>query len=225
MADVILNLVNIPIFKKLLSMPLQDLFNGIENQTLRDIRPKIDIRSHRDFDVDLEGDILEWSDENSTINLEKSIIFQTINNEKISEFGILLAKWASQSEWKCWDARLFLYIEPLLDRPIESSDEFLMYTTWNDFADVLSRTDKKGYSESVVLDWMKRREGFGETMEPSEDPRILPTMATHKLSSESLHVFLNNLKSKDINLLIGREYLEPTLWSIGGISLVDIMEI
>ena len=62
-------------------------------------------------------------------------------------------------------------------------------------------------------------------MEPSEDPRILPTMATHKLSSESLHVFLNNLKSKDINLLIGREYLEPTLWSIGGISLVDIMEI
>ena len=61
MADVILNLVNIPIFKKLLSMPLQDLFNGIENQTLRDIRPKIDIRSHRDFDVDLEGDILELS--------------------------------------------------------------------------------------------------------------------------------------------------------------------
>ena len=36
MADVILNLVNIPIFKKLLSMPLQDLFNGIENQNLRD---------------------------------------------------------------------------------------------------------------------------------------------------------------------------------------------
>ena len=42
MADVILNLVNMPIFKKLMIMPLQDLFNEIEVQTLRDKRPELD---------------------------------------------------------------------------------------------------------------------------------------------------------------------------------------
>jgi len=208
-----------------MSIPLRDLFNGIEDQTLRDIRPELDIRFHRDFDVDLEGDILEWSDKNSSLDLDKSIIMQTISNEKISELGILLAKWSSESEWKCWEARLFLYLEPSLNRPIENSDEFLLFSIWNDFASALSRTDKKSYSESVVLDWMERREGFGETMEPSEDPRILPTMAAHKSSSELLHIFLDNLQSKDISLLIGREYLEPTLWSINGASLADSMEI
>jgi len=224
MADVILNLVNMPIFKKLMSMPLQDLFNEIEVQTLRDKRPELDTRFHRDFDVDLEGDILEWSDKNSTLDFSKSIILQPVSKGDINEFGILLAKWSSKSEWKCWDARLFLYLEPSLNNPIESSDEFLSFSTWNDFAIALSRTDKKSYSESVVLDWMGRREGFGETMEPSEDPRILPTMAAHKSSSELLHIFLDNLQSKDISLLIGREYLEPTLWSINGVSLVDSME-
>ena len=70
---------------------------------------------------------------------------------------------------------------------------------------------------------MKRREKLGETMEPSEDPRILPTMEAHKSSCESLHVFFENFQSKDISLLIGREYLESTLWSIDEISLIEEM--
>ena len=55
---------------------------------------------------------------------------------------------------------------------------------------------------------MKRREELGETMEPSEDPRILPTMNSHSDSSELLHIFLNNFDSEDVGLLIGREYQE-----------------
>ena len=68
---------------------------------------------------------------------------------------------------------------------------------------------------------MNRREKLGETMEPSEDPRILPTMSSHSSTSELLHIFLNNLDSKNISLLIGREYLEYELWSLNGDSLYD----
>jgi len=223
MVDVILNLVNMSLFRELSIMPLQDLFNKIENQSLRTKRPELDTRFHRDFEVDLEGDILEWYDKNLELDVSKSIMMQTIPKLELAEFGILLAKWCSQSEWRCWEARLFLYVEPLLSQSITDSDEFLDFSTWINFAHALSITDKKSYSESVVLDWMKRREELGETMEPSEDPRILPTMEAHKSASKSLHIFLDNFKSKDISLLIGREYLEPTFWSINEVPLVEEM--
>lgn len=224
MVDVILNLVNMSFFKELSSMPIQDFLNKLENQTLRDKRPELDIRFHRDFEVDLEGDILEWFDKNLSLDFSKSIIEQKISLDQRAEIGILLAKWCSKSEWRCWEARLFLYVEPSLSDTIDGSDQFLEFSIWKDFANALSSTDRKSYSESVVLDWMKRREKLGETMEPSEDPRILPTMGAHKLSSKSLYIFFDNFQSKDISLLIGREYLEPTLWSIDGVSLVDLME-
>ena len=223
MVDVILNLVDMSIFRELSRMPLQDVLDKIENQTLRDKRPELDIRFHRDFEVDLEGDILEWFDRNLSLDLSKSIIAQKISLEQRAEIGILLAKWCSKSEWKCWEARLFLYVEPSLSKTIENPDQFLQFSIWNNFANALRVTDKKSYSESVVLDWMKRREELGETMEPSEDPRILPTMEAHKSSSESLYIFFDNFQSKDISLLIGREYLESTLWCIDEVALTDKM--
>ena len=225
MADVILNLVNHSNFKKLVSMPLQDFFEKVEDGSLRDYRPELDNRFHREFDVDLEGDIMEWSDKNSDIILSKTILSQSIKDSNIAELTILMAKWCSFSEWRCWDARLFLYIEPLLEYNISNTNEFLKFSLWKDFISSLSKTDKKSYSESVVLDWMNRREQLGETMEPSEDPRILPTMGSHSSASELLYIFLNNLDSKNISLLIGREYLEYELWSLNDYSLYDLGEI
>ena len=225
MADVILNLVNHSNFKKLVSMPLQDFFEKVEDGSLRDYRPELDNRFHREFDVDLEGDIMEWSDKNSDIILSKTILSQSIEDSNIAELTILMAKWCSVSEWRCWDARLFLYIEPLLEYNISNTNEFLKFSLWKDFISSLSKTDKKSYSESVVLDWMNRREQLGETMEPSEDPRILPTMGSHSSASELLYIFLNNLDSKNISLLIGREYLEYELWSLNGDPLYDLGEI
>ena len=60
MADVILNLVNHSNFEKLVSMSLKELFQKVEDGSLRDYRPELDNRFHREFDVDLEGDILAW---------------------------------------------------------------------------------------------------------------------------------------------------------------------
>jgi hypothetical protein len=222
MADVILNLVHHSNFKKLVSLPLQELFEKVEDSSLRNYRPELDNRFHRDFDVDLEGDIMEWSDKTPGLVLSDDLYSQPIKESEIAELTILLAKWCSFSEWRCWDARLFLYVEPMLKYNISSPNEFLNFSLWNDFMNSLSKTDRKSYSESVVLDWMSRREELGETMEPSEDPRILPTMNSHKISSESLHIFLNSFDSKDISLLIGREYLEHELWSLNGNFLYGV---
>ena len=222
MADVILNLVKHSNFEKLVSMPLQDFFEKVENGTLRSYRPELDNRFHREFEVDLEGDIMEWYDKNSDLIMSKTILSQSIKDSSLAELKILMAKWCSFSEWRCWDARLFLYIEPLLEYNISNTNEFLKFSLWKDFISSLSKTDKKSYSESVVLDWMNRREQLGETMEPSEDPRILPTMSSHSNASELLHIFLNNFDSKNISLLIGREYLEYELWSLNGDLLYDV---
>ena len=225
MADVILNLVNHSNFEKLVSMSLKELFQKVEDGSLRDYRPELDNRFHREFDVDLEGDILEWSDNNSDLIMSKTILSQSIKDSNIAELTILMAKWCSFSEWRCWDARLFLYVEPMLEYNISNTTDFLKFSLWEDFVSALSKTDKKSYSESVVLDWMNRREQLGETMEPSEDPRILPTMGSHSSASELLYIFLNNLDSKNISLLIGREYLEYELWSLNDYSLYDLGEI
>ncbi|MBC64798.1 MAG: hypothetical protein CMB15_04125 [Euryarchaeota archaeon] len=222
MADVILNLVHHSNFKKLVSLPLQELFEKVEDSSLRNYRPELDNRFHRDFDVDLEGDIMEWSDKTPGLVLSDDLYSQPIKESEIAELTILLAKWCSFSEWRCWDARLFLYVEPMLKYNISSPNEFLNFSLWNDFMNSLSKTDRRSYSESVVLDWMSRREELGETMEPSEDPRILPTMNSHRTSSESLHIFLNSFDSKDISLLIGREYLEHELWSLNGNFLYGV---
>lgn len=222
MADVILNIVHHSNFQKLVSMPLQELFEKVEDSSLRNYRPELDNRFHRDFDVDLEGDIMEWSDKNSDLVLSDTIYSQPIKESEIAELTILLAKWCSFSEWRCWDARLFLYVEPMLEYNISNPNEFLKFSLWEDFMFSLSKTDKKSYSESVVLDWMSRREELGETMEPSEDPRILPTMSSHSTSSELLHIFLDSFDSKNISLLIGREYLEYESWSLNGSYLYDL---
>ena len=225
MADVILNLVHHSNFQKLVSMTLQELFEKVEDSSLRNYRPELDSRFHRDFDVDLEGDIMEWSDKISDLVISETIYSQPIKESEIAELTILLAKWCSFSEWRCWDARLFLYVEPMLEYNISNSNDFLKFSLWEDFMYSLSKTDKKSYSESVVLDWMSRREELGETMEPSEDPRILPTMSSHSTSSELLHIFLDSFDSKNISLLIGREYLEYESWSLNGSYLYDLEEI
>ena len=79
------------------------------------------------------------------------------------------------------------------------------------------------YSESVILDWMSRREALGETMEPSDDPRILPTMESHKTLSESLFSLIDHSRRSGDPILIGREYLDPVDWYLGGVRIADSM--
>ena len=224
MADIILLLVDREGFDSLCSKPLGELLEGMETRTLRALRPEPDARFHRGFDVDIEGDVMEWFDAKSNLDPSKPLTEQGLDSESTCELALALARWCSFGEWSCWDARLFLYIEPLLGRNL-SGEEFLQQHVWSEFSDSLSRTDKVSYSESVVLDWMSRRQNLGETMEPSEDPRILPTMESHRSASESLFDFLYRARNEGMSMLIGRDLLEPWLWSLDSQSLDEALEV
>ena len=224
MVDVILLLVDREAFDSLCSKPLGELLEGMEGRALRTLRPEPDARFHRGFDVDIEGDMMEWFDAKGNLDPSKPLAEQGLDSESTCELALALARWCSFGEWSCWDARLFLYLEPLLGRNL-SGEEFLQQQVWSEFSDSLSRTDKVSYSESVVLDWMSRRQNLGETMEPSEDPRILPTMESHRSASESLFDFLSRARNEGMSMLIGRELLEPWLWSLDSQSLDEALEV
>ena len=165
MADVMLLLVDREAFDRLCSMPLEQLLDGMQGQALRDSRPEADPRFHRGFDADLEGDVLEWSDETEGAEPAVSLSEQPIDSESACGLALALARWCSIGEWRCWDARLYLYIEPLLDRNF-SAEEFLRPEVWAEFSEALANTDRVSYSESVVLDWMSRRQELGAFRRP-----------------------------------------------------------
>ena len=224
MADVILQLVDRTALRNLHSMPLGELLDGMDSQSLRDLRPSVDPRFHRPFDVDLEGDILEWFDANEEIERSENLANQNLDEYSTCELALNLAHWCSLGEWRCWEARLFLYVEPMLDRDI-SAAEFLSYNMWSELSESLATSDRVSYSEAVVLDWMNRRQELGETMEPSEDPRILPTMEAHRSSSDSLFSFLERHREEGYSILIGRDFLEPPIWTLDSGSPMNLMEV
>jgi hypothetical protein len=45
------------------------------------------------------------------------------------------------------------------------------------------------------MDWMRRREELGETLDETKDPRILPTLSSHNKLTSTLHHLLLNCKN------------------------------
>ncbi len=219
MVDVMLHLVDRGLLDEIMSMTGGDISSGMEGSSLRNFRPEADPRFHRDFDVDLEGEVLELIDASADLGRNEKL--SHVASDASMELGLLLAKWCSSAQWRCWEARLFLYVEPILDGPVSDSDDFLLPGVWEQFSEALSRTDRSSYSESVVLDWMSRREEMGETMEPSEDPMILPTMESHRTLSESLFNIMESLRRSEMELMAGREFLEAGRWMLGRSTLSE----
>ncbi len=184
MVDVMLHLVDRVQLDEIMSMTVEDISIAMEDSSLRNYRPEADPRFHRDFDVDLEGEVLELIDGSPDITRDEKI--SQSSHDASMELRLLLSKWCSSAQWRCWDARLFLYVEPM-----------------------------PSYSESVVLDWMSRREEMGETMEPSEDPMILTTMESHRTLSESLFNIMESHRRSEMELMAGREFLEAGRWMLG----------
>ena len=219
MVDVILYLVDRGLLDELMIMSVGEISSAMEAASLRGSRPEADPRFHRDFDIDLEGEVLELIDESEELDAVGSLAEK--ESDSAMELSLLLARWCSTAQWKCWSARLFLYVEPLIQSPLSGEDAFLDYGVWEQFSGALSRTDRSSYSESVVLDWMSRREEMGETMEPSEDPMILPTMESHRTLSESLFNIIESLRGSEMELMAGREFLEAGRWMLGSSTLSE----
>jgi len=217
MVDVILHLVDRVLLGELMAMSVSEISSSMEAASLRGSRPEADPRFHRDFDVDLEGEVLELIDDSEGLGEGSSLAEE--ESDSAMELSLLLARWCSTAQWSCWDARLFLYVEPFIESQLSGQDAFLEYGVWEQFSEALSRTDRSSYSESVVLDWMSRREGTVETMEPSEDPMILPTMESHRTLSESLFNIMESLRGSEMELMAGRDFLEAGRWMLGRLTL------
>ena len=84
--------------------------------SLRGSRPEADPRFHRDFDVDLEGEVLELIDDSEGLGEGNSLAEE--ESDSAMELSLLLARWCSTAQWTCWDARLFLYLEPFIESPL-----------------------------------------------------------------------------------------------------------
>ena len=209
MVDVILRLIDSNALNRLRSMSIEQLVLAFESGRLGDERPAGDPRFHRSFSVDIEGDFLEWADKS--------------NGQLDAAASLILCDWSSVAEWRCWDGRLFLYIEPILDENFEDTEEFLKLDVWDRLASRLSTKDRQSYSESVIIDWMQRREQLGDTLNPDEDPRILPTMESHKSLTESLFDFMELYQEEGLNLLIGQDYLDPEEWILSGKKLQEVL--
>ena len=209
MVDVILRLIDSNALNRLRSMSIEQLVLAFESGRLGDERPAGDPRFHRSFSVDTEGDFLEWADKS--------------NGQLDAAASLILCDWSSVAEWRCWDGRLFLYIEPILDENFEDTEEFLKLDVWDRLASSLSTKDRQSYSESVIIDWMQRREQLGDTLNPDEDPRILPTMESHKSLTESLLDFMELYQEEGLNLLIGQQYLDPEEWILNGKKLQEVL--
>jgi len=219
MVDVLLHLVDRGLLEEIMSMTVGDISSAMEGSSLRASRPEADPRFHRDFDVDLEGEVLELIDR--SVDLGEGVQLSQATGDASMDLRLLLAKWCSSAQWRCWEARLFLYVEPMLEGPVADSDDFLLPEVWDQFSEALSSTDRSSFSESVVLDWMSRREDMGETMEPAEDPMILPTMESHRTLSESLFNVMESLRRSEMELMAGREFLEAGKWMLGRAKLSE----
>lgn len=214
MADVILYLVNRKSFSSMLNFTVSEIINQIENKQFSTKRPEMIYDFYRDFDVDIEGEILDLFDKNES-NLEINNKISNLNSDSKNDLILLLAKWSSVAQWSCWDARLFLYLEPYLEKNVKNVDEFLEPELWHNFHHQMSIFDQRSFTESVVLDWMNRREKLGESMEPSEDPKILPTMNSHNELSKLLFNFIKKSSHPELELMIGRDYLDSESWYLG----------
>lgn len=208
MVDVILRLVDTGTLERLRSMGVDQLVLAFESGRLGEERPAGDPRFHRGFGVDIEGDFLEWAD--------------AADGGLDAAASLIMCDWASVAEWRCWDGRLFLYVEPMLDEKFEDVEAFGSAEVWQRLAVALASSDRESYSESVILDWMERRQELGETLNPDEDPRILPTMESHRTLTASLYDFIELSRDPGLSLLIGREYLDADNWVLNGAPLAEV---
>jgi hypothetical protein len=268
MADLMLRLVDSALWHSLLERPISTLICDFESGDGREERPNPDPRLEVAFDVDVEGEFLEWIDHSDLANgsshplggdsgggvdvggkhsvvkdgggssevhedvgarsLLESIQIawrsKELSDAKACEPLLILADWASVGYWTTWEARGLLYIEPLLKEMLENSEELYDSVIWAEVGLALSRLDELGYTESVVLDWMQRRDELGETLDATDDPRIVPTMAAHERAASTLHYAMNSLRhSKELISIVGREYELSGHFLPNGQRLIDIV--
>jgi hypothetical protein len=215
--DMRLHLVDGDVLLDVLKMDWNTLLSKIDDLSIRELRPKLDSKLNRDFDIDCEAefmDLVESIDDAGTVK-------QVLSKNSAHDALLKLVEWSSIGYWEAWEGRCFIYLENAIGKEISDVEEMYSHSTWAELRSALSSMSESEYSEKVCEDWMQRRTDLGETLDEKKDPRIIPTFEAHDRTSRLLHYVVN--KTGYVQLL-GRDHLESRQWGHGDWNLAYLLD-
>ena len=191
-----------------------ELRASMERGDLRPQRPLKDDELTTMFAIDAEAELLDWMDDHPAD--DSLLTLEALRSSTDGEEGLLrLMRWASPGHWEVWEGRAFLYLEEAIQREVEDIHELYTQDVWDDVISRLYGMAPAEYAERVVLNWMNRRIALGETIEESEDPKIVPTFNAHQRAAEALVHTVNRTKENNLAFVLGREHLDAAKWGFG----------
>ena len=111
--ETVLLIVDEKSLNEILNSGWNNLYQGMEKGTIRDIRPEKFTGLTRSFDIDCEAEILDWMD---TVGKREGTVKQVLLSIDDGEEGLLqFMQFASPGSWECWEARTYLYLDVALD--------------------------------------------------------------------------------------------------------------
>ena len=221
--ELVLLLVAVPSIEKMLQIPWNELYAGMEKGQFRSLRPEPDQRLNRDFSIDGEAELLDWMD--SIGSVEHSSTLDVLSSIDQGPTGLLhLMNWSSPGSWEVWEGRAFLYLDVALQRSIDGSEDLYSEQTWTQMYTRLNGIPEDEFAELVCLDWMDRRKELGETLDESKDPKIVPTYEAHSRSCKSLvHTITQSVVQSNLVAIVGREHLDAEHWGHGEWNLLEYL--
>ena len=229
MADLLAMVVDSSNWDNLLSISASELEQAMFGKKLRNSRPDEDPSLERRHDVDVEAEILDWLDSCQIIG-DKSVINSALEKmaeggdvESIAEGIWLLAEWSSKGTWRCMEGRGFLYLEPYIESKMDGVSELYLEETWSATVSTLKTMTADEFEESVVLDWLARREELGDTLDQKQDPRILSTMQSHQRLARSLHQVAMLIDQEQHTLLTRRDWSSFLTAGFGGFNIGTLL--
>ena len=224
--DLVARLVDAAVFRGLCSVPGVQLAAAISKGEFRNRRPDEIPSLDRAFDIDAEAEFLDWYDGQPVDWSASGFLgdLSQLDTEAAAEGLRHLTELASPGSFRCWEGRAMLYLDVLLSRSITDIEDLYSDTTWDEARDSISKTEPTEYAESVVMSWMAQREDMGETLDPKQDARILPTMEAHQTTADILHRTLQTAQLPELFLMVGRDWTDARDWGQGEWNLGRLLE-
>jgi len=230
--EMVVHLLDTTSFLKLCELNWKELYDSAQNRTLRELRPNSDKKLHRRHDIDSEVELLDWMDSSNLVDVNENFISTIclgindgkLNYETACEGIYHLIEFCCVGFWEVWEARSYLYFEKILNIKVENIEELYAEEVWCNLIEKVTKITPEEYSEIVIMDWMRRREELGETLDETKDPRILPTMTSHSKLTKTLHYLFTRCKNNSTyEIIVGRDHLNKSKWGHGIWNIGNIL--
>lgn len=212
-----LHLVDGDVLLNVLKMEWSTLISKIEDLSIRKLRPTLDPKLNRDFDIDCEAEFLDLTESISGTGTVQKVLSEHSGHDAL----LKLIEWSSIGYWEAWEGRCFIYLENAIGRKISNVEEMYYSSVWSELRNSLSSIGESEFAEKVCEDWMQRRKELGETLDEKKDPRIIPTFEAHDRNARLLHYAVNK---KQYVQILGRDHLESKDWGHNDWNLGNLLD-